>query len=175
MHTIQLETRTFQIPKPNNIPQNIKSIMSELAKGLPLITSFVGFFYLRKIRAKVLRLYNEAISNENLGEEAFFDFMESVFIDSLYGLKAQYENKPFLRPFLIPPSSKLAEKVLEITASLIAPKEFDKELKEELKTVAREAFQSFLAKEEISKDKQLQEQIILRLKNIAEQATYESK
>jgi len=163
MSTIHIEGLAI---KPSyELPKNIYGIMQKLSKSLP-VASLFSLFYLKEIREKVWNLYQEAISDEQLGEEAFFDLMEIVFLNSLYYLKAQRKKNLLYRIFIGKPGSKASEKALEWSAILIAPKEFDKELREELKAVAREALQTFLVRERLEQNEEIKKNIFLRLEEL---------
>ena len=166
MSTIHIDVERFTVQPPYKLPKNIYGVMRKISKALPFITSFFSLFYLNDVRGKVWELYQAAISDEKLGEEAFFDLMEIVFLNSLYSLSAYRKRNLLYRILIGKPNSKITEKALEWSAILISPKSFDKELREELKAVAKEAFHTFLAREKLSKNKNLKKEIVLRLKEI---------
>jgi len=112
--------------------------------------NFVLAYLLRDIRKKVWELYNKCLSKEEYGEEGFWEIIEGFFVDTLEDLDRN-RHKPFIRLFFPSIDSPSVEKTLELIAVAITPKEL-KDEEEEFKSVAREAYHTYLARRKLIKN-----------------------
>jgi len=151
------------------LPPKIKTIMNEIKSRLSSLSS--NPFNRKKTRSEnvkkakeiVLSLYEFCLSNEYLDEEGFFDIMESLLIDYLTEYEPQLEKRPLFK--VMPSFIKdfLLEYSITYLVELITPDNLAKEVKEELKIVAKEAFATYKVRKELGENLQLRKELIKAL------------
>jgi hypothetical protein len=131
------------------LPPKIKTIMNELKSRLTSLSSPFNRNQshsenVKKAKEIILSLYEYCLSNEHLDEEGFFDIIEALFVDYL----TEYELR---LDFLID------------VVELITPDKLEKDVKEELKAVAKEAFATYKVRKELKENTQLRKELIKAL------------